>query len=262
MHQLILESITDAIFLEDNSGNVVYCNKNYCRNEFSKIESNTYKSKSGEVYHLLVSEITIKDEKYKLYHYKEITKLYESIQKQKLDSITNLPTRLVVNNYLYQNINKIIGSTLVMLDIDYFKNINDTYGHVYGDQILSEFATLLKNNINDDDFMGRYGGEEFLLVLKCNQEEALIRLNRISSIIKNYFHNFDYDLTVSIGVTPIIKNKAVSSIVEEADNILYYVKNNGRDNVGYWDKFKNDIFLLHKKNDKILVRGINYGKSN
>ena len=65
MHQLILESITDAIFLEDNSGNVVYCNKNYCRNEFSKIESNTYKSKSGEVYHLLVSEITIKDEKYK-----------------------------------------------------------------------------------------------------------------------------------------------------------------------------------------------------
>ncbi|MDD3271790.1 MAG: diguanylate cyclase [Syntrophomonadaceae bacterium] len=126
---------------------------------------------------------------------------------------------------------------IIMGDLDHFKKVNDTYGHVAGDAVLVEVAARMKNNIRLYDSAGRYGGEEFLLVLPgCNAEEAMIIANRIlESIGKEpvIFNNTPIAITISLGVAV---NRAgekttTTELVQLADTALYQAKQNGRNRV-------------------------------
>ena len=121
-----------------------------------------------------------------------------------------------------------------MGDLDRFKKVNDTYGHVAGDAVLVEVAARMKNNIRLYDSAGRYGGEEFLLVLPgCTNEEAIIIANRIlESISKEpvIFNNTHIKVTISLGlaVNRAGETITVTELVQLADTALYKAKQNGR----------------------------------
>jgi diguanylate cyclase (GGDEF)-like protein len=121
-----------------------------------------------------------------------------------------------------------------MLDIDHFKKINDTYGHLVGDEVLRTLASELRDHIRYPDTIGRYGGEEFLIVLPhstlhaaSEQAERLCRL--VQSLLINSGEQ-QLALTVSIGVAQYkIHKEDWEALLRRADAALYRAKNNGRD---------------------------------
>lgn len=127
--------------------------------------------------------------------------------------------------------------SLLYLDIDFFKKINDTYGHAEGDIVLKEFGTILKDTCRNEDLIFRNGGEEFSVLLpNCASKEALQVAERIKVAVENHSFRLTDDneigITVSIGVSSYpdtIKN--IDALLEDADNALYIAKRSGRNKV-------------------------------
>lgn len=118
--------------------------------------------------------------------------------------------------------------SLIIADIDYFKNINDTYGHVVGDIILKEFADILSKNIRETDYVGRWGGEEFLLIFpQTKDSDAHIITENLRKIIEE--HNFynNIKITASFGINEC-KDENPTKCVSKADKALYEAKNSNR----------------------------------
>ncbi|MDH5601851.1 MAG: GGDEF domain-containing protein, partial [Gammaproteobacteria bacterium] len=119
--------------------------------------------------------------------------------------------------------------TFALLDIDFFKKVNDKYGHVYGDEVLILFANLMKKTFRDSDMLFRYGGEEFAVLLHdVNPVLADSILNRFRNTVADFNFPMDNKVTTSIGFSEFTNKIPVSSIVEHADKALYYAKENGR----------------------------------
>ena len=122
---------------------------------------------------------------------------------------------------------------VLFMDIDYFKAINDTYGHDTGDQVLRHVATVLKDTLRESDFVARYGGEEFLAVLpETNAEGALRLAETVRQTVSRHAFPVAERVTVSIGVamaTDQDKNEEVA--VRRADTALYQAKADGRNAV-------------------------------
>jgi diguanylate cyclase (GGDEF)-like protein len=127
-------------------------------------------------------------------------------------------------------------SYLAILDIDHFKRINDAYGHLYGDEVLLHFAQQMQKVFREDDWLFRYGGEEFVVLLK-NVESTMIEtiLHRFREHIEHYDFPSVGQVTISIGVTQLDNSKMQSEIIDRADNALYYVKEHGRNNVALYE---------------------------
>ncbi|MGE7919874.1 diguanylate cyclase [Viridibacillus sp. NPDC093762] len=125
---------------------------------------------------------------------------------------------------------------LAMVDLDYFKNLNDTYGHVAGDQILSEIGSIFKNYENDYVKVGRYGGEEFIIYQgHTNFEQAVRYIDAIQQEIRTTPFYIDENLTtyvtVSIGIAELKKDITLQEAVKRADQNLYIAKQKGRDQI-------------------------------
>lgn len=122
--------------------------------------------------------------------------------------------------------------SIAIIDIDFFKNINDTYGHLCGDYVLQECAYILKNNFRQTDSIFRYGGEEFAVILtETPAETACIPLERLRKKIENYnfvYNNKNLKITVSIGVSSKTSFETCDKMFEDADKALYNAKNSGR----------------------------------
>ena len=123
--------------------------------------------------------------------------------------------------------------TIFLLDIDRFKRINDTYGHLVGDQVLRTLAGELREGIRQSDHIGRYGGEEFLILLPGTALESAIPMaERLLNIVRSLAiktHRQVVTLTVSIGVAQYHNGETWKDVLERADRALYQAKNNGRD---------------------------------
>ena len=121
--------------------------------------------------------------------------------------------------------------SILLLDIDYFKNINDTYGHVIGDSILKEIAVVIKESISELDFAGRYGGEEFLVMIN---ETSSCRGIHIAESIRRAIEFKEFTngihLTVSIGIQSY-NGETITFFIEKADKKLYKSKKSGRNRV-------------------------------
>jgi len=121
--------------------------------------------------------------------------------------------------------------SVLLIDADYFKKINDTFGHSHGDAVLKKIADVIRDTIRQSDFLFRYGGEEFLVLL--NQTDingAEFLAERIRSNIESVtqIKGIKSTLTVSIGVTHIRNEDCCLSIFDRADKALYVAKENGR----------------------------------
>jgi diguanylate cyclase len=127
--------------------------------------------------------------------------------------------------------------SLLMLDIDNFKKVNDTYGHITGDLILKQLSEILIKSCRSFDFISRKGGEEFCVILSdSNFEQAFEIAERIrKNVQENYFitdNNEKINITISIGVSSYPgKANNISNLMEIADKALYYAKNNGKNQV-------------------------------
>jgi diguanylate cyclase (GGDEF)-like protein len=128
------------------------------------------------------------------------------------------------------------GSFFAMLDLDFFKSINDTYGHLHGDEVLLSFARLMESTFRHSDYLFRYGGEEFVVILtNVSSEDAKAVLERFREKVQANLFPQVGEVTVSIGMTEIDANLAISSIIEQADRALYYVKEHGRNQLAAYE---------------------------
>ena len=125
-----------------------------------------------------------------------------------------------------------MGEYLAVLDLDKFKRVNDTYGHLIGDEVLLTFANILRASLRDEDRSFRYGGEEFIVVLSdVSTDQAARVLDRLRSNVASHAFPQVGQVTVSIGYTMIDCQDLPTRIIEEADKALYYAKEHGRNQV-------------------------------
>jgi diguanylate cyclase (GGDEF)-like protein len=160
-------------------------------------------------------------------------------QESKEDYLTNVATKRALANELkraeeaYSRYK--IDYTLCFLDVDHFKVINDTYGHDAGDVILATFGKILRKYIRQADFVGRYGGEEFLAILPGIDLEGGVHFaEKIRGIIENYkfvYKNERINVAISCGVAQRDKCKSAEETLESADKMLYKAKESGRNQV-------------------------------
>ena len=179
----------------------------------------------------------------------KLKKLIEDLENSKaqlkelasIDSLTKLYNRrycIQKSQYLVYNAKQNnTDISVMMLDIDGFKSINDTYGHIGGDKVLVDIANKIKSFIQDRGYACRYGGEEFVIVLpKIDTDEAVNLAKKLNQDIANLkidFEEYKISLTISIGVSSIKTNKEDSAekALHRADKALYRVKNSGKNSV-------------------------------
>ncbi|MEQ9394104.1 GGDEF domain-containing protein [Haliea sp.] len=118
---------------------------------------------------------------------------------------------------------------LAILDIDHFKKFNDSYGHLYGDEILLLFSRIMEQTFRESDLLFRFGGEEFVVITEnANPEEAMAALERFRRAVQDYPFPQGEQVTVSCGAIEAVGNLSATSLLGKADEALYYAKNHGR----------------------------------
>ena len=119
----------------------------------------------------------------------------------------------------------------VIFDIDHFKKVNDTYGHLLGDTVLKNLSLLVSKNIRGDDIFARWGGEEFILALDTDMENAKKVIENLRVLIENEPFEEVGHITCSFGLTNFKENDTIESITSRADEALYEAKESGRNRV-------------------------------
>ncbi|MGL1902579.1 MAG: GGDEF domain-containing protein [Fibrobacterales bacterium] len=160
-----------------------------------------------------------------------------------LDPLTGLLNKKAIQQFLDKEYARVQGdgsrSSLLFLDIDHFKNINDTHSHLAGDVLLKELAELLKGFCRETDQIGRFGGEEFVIIARNQKKHhSLTFAQRLREVIEDHVFSFkegEIPLTVSLGVTGLYAGRPVTKSLERADAAMYFAKQNGRNCVGYWE---------------------------
>jgi|Wag4MinimDraft_16_1082657.scaffolds.fasta_scaffold00463_2 diguanylate cyclase (GGDEF)-like protein len=156
--------------------------------------------------------------------------------KSERDQLTKLYNKAKFNKRLEEEIERInrYGGKfgLVMFDIDYFKKINDNYGHAVGDKILLELTDIFRKSVRNVDFFARWGGDEFMIITPNTNLNYTMKL---AERLKNETSKYDFykteNLTCSFGVTSFKEGDNVDSIIKRVDNALYKAKNAGRNKV-------------------------------
>ncbi|RLA04691.1 MAG: GGDEF domain-containing protein, partial [Gammaproteobacteria bacterium] len=173
----------------------------------------------------------------------ESNQLKESLENQRTkaltDPLTKLPNRQAYDERLsieYRRWRRYNTSlSLIMGDIDLFKDINDKFGHITGDVALRETAKIFTDEIRETDFVARFGGEEFIILMpETNLTDAVKAVNKIRKIIKNnpiQNEGDGFQLTMSFGVAAFAENDTCSDVLSRADKAMYRAKKKGRDQV-------------------------------
>jgi len=121
---------------------------------------------------------------------------------------------------------------LAVADIDFFKKVNDTYGHLFGDEVLIRFSALMKKSFRKTDRLFRFGGEEFVILLRPSTEENIVRLlDRFRRTVESYEFPRVGHVTCSLGYASIDPQLAPTDILGQADSALYFSKESGRNQV-------------------------------
>ncbi|MDH5656225.1 MAG: GGDEF domain-containing protein [Spirochaetia bacterium] len=163
------------------------------------------------------------------------------LQKSEMDHLTGLSNRYAfsrdMNKFIIMKAMNAMNAAaahqfLAVMDIDHFKRINDTFGHVVGDEVLLQFARLMEGHFCESGKTYRYGGEEFSLVYDAlDHEDALNKLDQFRESVLDYRFPNVGRVSVSIGLTELTANDIYLEVIERADRALYYGKANGRNQV-------------------------------
>lgn len=165
---------------------------------------------------------------------KELSASLDEIRRISIhDNMTGLYNRMKLDESLEYEVKRASRNNeklgLILLDIDLFKNINDTYGHQVGDSVLIELANLLKSNIRSTDVIGRWGGEEFLIIAPNTDMQGADNLaENIRKEIEHFKFTNAVNVTASFGVTTYSTNDTPDSMIKRADDALYEAKNSSR----------------------------------
>ena len=160
------------------------------------------------------------------------------------DALTGLYNRRQMDEYIshemaiskrYMN-----GFWIMLADIDHFKKINDNFGHPVGDLVIKKVAMILKKHFRESDLVARWGGEEFLILIKEISLDSLkIKSEKLrADVEKNHFAGLDKDLkvTISMGLAEFQEFDTIDDIVKKADDALYMAKNTGRNKFVIYNK--------------------------
>lgn len=155
------------------------------------------------------------------------------------DYLTELPNRRYIDSFLSNRLSEFeklgISFSVIIIDIDHFKDVNDTYGHEVGDEVLKMIAKTMRNAFRKSDFLGRWGGEEFLAIITGVSEEDLSRVcEKIRILVKNsvlHTNQSTVSVTISIGSTVVHPGDTAASIQKRSDDAMYISKQTGRDKV-------------------------------
>ena len=164
----------------------------------------------------------------------ERKKLEEELERfAATDSLTGLYNRHRFNELLHQEVDRArryhSPLSLIMFDLDYFKNINDTYGHAVGDQVLQAVANVFRENVRATDWVGRWGGEEFMVLCpEATEKEAVFAAEKLRRLVESHIFETVQTITVSCGVTSFKAHDSVDAFVSRADDALYKAKEQGR----------------------------------
>lgn len=167
---------------------------------------------------------------------KETKRLYElSIR----DHLTGIYNRKMFDEILSLEIKNAVRNktdfSLIIFDIDHFKNINDNFGHEIGDKVLIKLSLLVQGTLRDSDILARWGGEEFIILMpKANIENSKKKAEKIRKVIESYEFDAVNHITCSFGVTQYRDGDDSSSLFNGADEALYLSKSNGRNIVSIY----------------------------
>lgn len=177
---------------------------------------------------------------------REVDRLRRERAEAREESLRDALTAVYNRRYLDRRLEDLLAEVhkplaVALVDIDLFKNVNDTFGHVVGDQVLRRVAGLLREGLPQHAFCARYGGEEFMLVLPAVQLEAAVRVAELARArVADHPWSALYDglsVTISVGLAyesgQAIANRGQ---VLEADDLLYAAKHAGRNRVAYRDR--------------------------
>ncbi|MDA3809606.1 MAG: diguanylate cyclase [Spirochaetaceae bacterium] len=149
-------------------------------------------------------------------------------------------TKLYNHTYIHERLSEAVSSSkrhkedlsLVMFDLDNFKLVNDTYGHKFGDHVLLKVSSSIRDIIREEDIAGRYGGEEFIIILPSTDKDAAQNVaEKIRTSVKVINWGIkDFQVTLSGGVHTLVE-ETVNEFIEATDILLYKAKNTGRDRV-------------------------------
>jgi len=156
------------------------------------------------------------------------------------DTLTGLANRRKITELLKEEIKKLEEDNnnnfnIIMLDIDFFKKVNDNYGHPMGDEVIKKVSNHMQDKVGSDGVVGRFGGEEFLTILYNNNiQEAALLANQIRSDIESKkieFEGKQISVTVSMGIACSAETVVYQELLNKADERLYKAKENGRNQV-------------------------------
>ncbi|MBT0585939.1 GGDEF domain-containing protein [Alteromonas oceanisediminis] len=151
------------------------------------------------------------------------------------DPLTRVGNRRALEEQLLGTVSRLNryrdqSASLIMLDVDHFKQVNDQLGHACGDKVLMEFAELVQLRIRDSDALFRFGGEEFVVLLEnTDAKEALLVAETLrNSVLEHHWLAFDSRITVSAGVAQYINGETMEEWLGRADDAMYEAKTRGR----------------------------------
>lgn len=180
---------------------------------------------------------------------KEIKRLHEENEKLLVETVKDFMTGLynrkgIVENFqarLKSSIRSSIPFAIVLADIDNFKKINDIYGHNVGDKVICDISNVFKKEIRENDLVGRWGGEEFVIALEFSKQEDITNLlERIRQIIDEKIYVKETNITVSFGYTIFTPPKVspidldCKSLIHDADKALYRAKEQGKNCIVFY----------------------------
>ncbi|MCP4323903.1 MAG: diguanylate cyclase [Psychromonas sp.] len=152
------------------------------------------------------------------------------------DKVTNIHNRLYLDNILLQTVAQSkrykTAFSLIMVDIDHFKQVNDKFGHLEGDKVLKQFSLLIEDNIRNSDALGRWGGDEFLIICpETNLQEAIILADKLREVVSLCIFLTVGKKTASFGISEYQPIESAESCLARADKALYNAKSSGRNQV-------------------------------
>ncbi|WOE69528.1 diguanylate cyclase [Hydrogenimonas thermophila] len=170
--------------------------------------------------------------------------MLDMLQHVKESATTDALTGMHNRHYLYEIAEKIMAQSkrldyplsLVIFDIDFFKKINDKYGHLAGDKVLKAFASLLMHRMRESDIVVRYGGEEFIAILpETDIKRAFVVIESIRKLVEDMKisieNNKEISITISAGIAEYNRKETLDQLIKRADDALYLAKDRGRNRV-------------------------------
>ncbi|MBU1929802.1 MAG: GGDEF domain-containing protein [Candidatus Omnitrophota bacterium] len=224
----LIKGEADVSQFQDYTGLSLYIGKSL----FGYLLASGVKDEDKDTFHILAHQFILGIKR---------AVLYEKVQELAIrDSLTHILSRRYFLERFVEEINRSrkfdYSLAFLMIDIDYFKDLNDRYGHLVGDVILKEVSRIIKDNIRQIDILGRYGGEEFCLALpETEKEEAKFAAERIREAIEDaLIRAYDEDLriTLSVGIAVFPGDaQDTDALIDRADQALYKAKQSGRNKV-------------------------------